>query len=287
MLACFERALPCLGSCLLTRCAPGVVWYVPPERGYTRRRTGAQKLVALTIDDMPRKNFKPSELVDLLRLLKRYNAKATFFLVHERLCKIDQYVQCRIVRMIKDGGHEIGVHFPGRGTLFPDVPQLVKEARAARLYYQKNFGMAVRFVRPAGGLATPELVRKWDDESSLTTLIGTAYPFDADLLACLSPRALGRCAADLAAEGGRIAILHDLGDAFRLHREVEHFLQRAKAHSLKVVSATEMVPSQSLSPRSEPIPGAYDDDIECIALHPPLHALCTHPLRRRCDDARS
>jgi peptidoglycan-N-acetylglucosamine deacetylase len=66
----------------------------------THVRTEAN-LVALTFDDGPHPLFTP----DLLRILDRFSAKATFFMVGEKARQNPE-----IVKQVADGGHAIGNH---------------------------------------------------------------------------------------------------------------------------------------------------------------------------------
>ncbi|WP_235949833.1 polysaccharide deacetylase family protein [Paenibacillus apii] len=68
-----------------------IVWEVPT----------AEKLVALTFDDGPDRRLTP----EILRLLKQYGAKATFFVVGDKAIRYPE-----ILRAELDEGHEIGNH---------------------------------------------------------------------------------------------------------------------------------------------------------------------------------
>ncbi|ODG92352.1 polysaccharide deacetylase family protein [Bacillus sp. AFS029533] len=67
------------------------IWEVPVK----------EKVIAITFDDGPNDEYTP----EVLDLLKKYNAKATFFLVGERVAKFPEVV----MREIKEG-HEVANH---------------------------------------------------------------------------------------------------------------------------------------------------------------------------------
>jgi len=77
---------------LLERITPNIVYRV---------RTHLP-LVALSFDDGPHPTFTPQ----VLEILERQDAKATFFLIGERVLRHPD-----IVARIKAGGHEVGNHY--------------------------------------------------------------------------------------------------------------------------------------------------------------------------------
>ena len=64
-------------------------------------------LVALSFDDGPHPEFTPQ----VLEILKRHDAKATFFLIGERALRYPE-----VVARIRAEGHEIGNHYFKNGT---------------------------------------------------------------------------------------------------------------------------------------------------------------------------
>ena len=105
--------------------------------------------IALTIDDGPH----PATTPDLLRVLRRHNAQATFFLIGER-------AQCRpdLVRRIAADGHEMADH------LMHDEPSIrLPAAEFRRQLTQVHellapFGDVV-FFRPGSGWFTRRMLR--------------------------------------------------------------------------------------------------------------------------------
>lgn len=57
----------------MTACHGSVVWRSDVDAG--------TKLVALTIDDSPRLKMNEDDVLELILLLKRYNARVTFFVI--------------------------------------------------------------------------------------------------------------------------------------------------------------------------------------------------------------
>jgi peptidoglycan/xylan/chitin deacetylase (PgdA/CDA1 family) len=82
---------------VLERLTPNIVYRVRTEL----------PLVALSFDDGPHPEFTP----EVLEILKRHEAKATFFLIGERALRYPE-----VVARIRTEGHEIGNHYFKNGA---------------------------------------------------------------------------------------------------------------------------------------------------------------------------
>ena len=102
-------------------------------------------LVALSFDDGPHPIFTPQ----VLEILQRYDAKATFFLIGERARRYPD-----VVASIKAAGHEVGNHYFTNGSILQhsDAKFLdcLKQA-------EREIGIATgpKLFRPPGGVAWP------------------------------------------------------------------------------------------------------------------------------------
>jgi peptidoglycan-N-acetylglucosamine deacetylase len=85
--------------------------------GLTERIETNQKLVALTFDDGPTKNVN-----QILPLLDKYNAKATFFLIGEEIEKHPEEA-----KKIVDAGHQIGNHTYSHNRMVFKTSSYIKE----------------------------------------------------------------------------------------------------------------------------------------------------------------
>ena len=195
---CVERLVPCVGRCM-TSCNNDVVF-----RGDTRRN-----MCALTIDDGPLGHDPLCTLPQITLILKLYNARATFFLVWSRLKAMFAHERARYMGMLLQDGHEVGVHFAGRWGCCQDEDALIAEAREMKEEFEVLFRRKLLYVRPAGGFARHSTTLRMQQELQLTTVIGTAYPFDVDLCKHMSSKNIGRCAQQMAVRDGSIVILHD------------------------------------------------------------------------------
>ncbi|MBE7126690.1 polysaccharide deacetylase [Bacillus mycoides] len=85
--------------------------------GLTNRVETNEKVIALTFDDGPTNNVK-----QILPLLDRYNAKATFFLIGNELEK-----NLSLGEDIVQSGHQIGNHTYSHNRMVFKTPSFIKE----------------------------------------------------------------------------------------------------------------------------------------------------------------
>lgn len=105
---------------------------------------------ALTFDDGPH----PVYTSQVLDILKKFNAKATFFLIGQN---VKQYPY--LVKRIVDEGHTIGSHsFTHSKTIdFKHTKGWLRELEETDLEILKITGKKVHFFRPPFGVTTPHL----------------------------------------------------------------------------------------------------------------------------------
>ncbi|MFO7654461.1 MAG: polysaccharide deacetylase family protein [Candidatus Krumholzibacteriia bacterium] len=131
-----------------------------------------QPLVALTIDDGP-----SAELTDdLLRLLDRHGARATFFMIGEKAREHPE-----LVARVRDAGHEIGNHMMKSGP--PSVLLSTETFRRDLKRAEAILGIAdgsrnpPRSFRPGSGWIRPDQLRVLEEEGYVC-ILGSVYPND-------------------------------------------------------------------------------------------------------------
>jgi peptidoglycan/xylan/chitin deacetylase (PgdA/CDA1 family) len=137
----------------ISRLIPGdVLWYVDTR----------EPVFALTFDDGPGEHSTPG----LLEVLARHRAKATFFLIGERV-----QAQPELVAAIVAGGHEIANHLmrDERSASMPDEQFRKDLARTTELLVPYG---PVRWFRPGSGVFTPRMLRS-AAEQGLRAVLGT------------------------------------------------------------------------------------------------------------------
>lgn len=167
--------------------SPAVLFRVP----------AAERAVALTIDDGP----DPATTLEILEVLERHGARATFFLLGSRAERHPGLVAAIVAR-----GHEIANH------MWLDVPSrsldsATFERRLLRAHRVLSRFAEPRWLRPGSGWYDDRIVRRAEAHGYRIAL-GTIYPFDT---AVRWPGLLARFIVAWARPGS-VVILHDGGE---------------------------------------------------------------------------
>ena len=107
-----------------------------------------EKIIALTFDDGPHKKHTP----EVLDLLEKYNAKATFFVVGEHAEKNPEIA----LRMYEEG-HELAIHTYTH-PLRTSVPNLMKEIKQTHETIYGITGFSPTLFRPVEGQYTDAMI---------------------------------------------------------------------------------------------------------------------------------
>lgn len=165
---------------------PGCIYELAPR----------EKLVALTIDDGPDAITTPR----LLRLLREHNARATFFLISDRVTGNDSLV-AGLLRQ----GHEIGNHMSRNESSIRLSPAAFERSFLQADFVLRQFA-TVRWVRPGSGYFNARMLRVFQQHEYRCAL-GSVYAFDPQL-------PFPRYGASVVLRGvrpGAVIILHDGG----------------------------------------------------------------------------
>lgn len=193
-------------SALRRRVAGSVWWRSAPPR-HLKDLTGAlghfPSGVALTFDDGP----DPAITPDLLRLLARHEARATFF-----MCGLAAVRHPDIVRAIADEGHGVGAHGWDHRPVRQLSPREWRRQIARPLDVLADLtDRPVRWFRPPWGAADTATVAALRDRG-VTTMLWSSEGLDWHLR---DPGEIARCAWKELDRGG-VILLHDAaGDLLR------------------------------------------------------------------------
>lgn len=125
-----------------------------------------EKVVALTFDDGP-----TQQVADILPLLEKYDAKATFFLIGNEIEKNPEAAQ-----MIARAGHQIGNHTYSHNRMVLKSPSFIKEEieKTNTLIVKAGFAGEIDFRPPNGKklLALPYYL----DQQSIDTITWNLEP---------------------------------------------------------------------------------------------------------------
>ena len=188
-----------------------------------------EHVVALTLDDGPDPRTTPAILAEL----ERHGARATFFLIGERVRRREA-----LVRRLIDGGHEIGNHFMrDRPTVLLDPAELARDLEEWRTLLAP-FG-PVRWARPGSGWYSARVLAALARHDYRCAL-GSVYPYDATVPS--SDFAVGHILRNV--RPGAIIVLHDHGEqGRRTTRTLRTVLPELRRRGYRVVTLGELSPS--------------------------------------------
>lgn len=201
----------------LARHSPRVLYFVDTE----------EPVIALTIDDGPDPRTTPR----LLDLLARHDARATFFLISDRVGPHED-----LVASIVDAGHEIGNHLTKDE---PSISMAPAEFEASLMEADSVLSRFAppRFARPGSGWYSDTLLAILEAHGYRCAL-GSIYPYDATI-----PSSEFSAALILRkARPGSIIILHDGGArGERTLDALKIVLPELNRRGLRVVSLSQLV----------------------------------------------
>lgn len=186
----------------------------------------ALPLIALSFDDGPHPVFTPR----VLETLRRYDAKATFFLIGERAVRHPD-----VVAQIKAAGHEVANHYFKNGSILGHSDEeflaLLKETERAI-----GTPEGPKLFRAPGGVARARQL-SLARENGYSCVLGSAYPHDP----LHPPVWYIRWLVEKNLVPGTIVILHDgISDPTRSIEALPHILDAGRRRKLKFVSISEL-----------------------------------------------
>lgn len=184
-------------------------------------------LVALTLDDGPDSATTPLILAEL----RRHEARATFFLIAERVAGREG-----LVRQVVAEGHELGNHFTrDRPSIRLDAAEFARDLEQAHRVLAP-FG-TVRWARPGSGWYSSSMVATMAEQGYRCAL-GSVYPFDA----AIPSSAFSSWHILRNVRPGAIIVLHDGGGrGRRTARVLGAVLPELRRRGFRVVPLSELV----------------------------------------------
>lgn len=183
-------------------------------------------LLALTLDDGPHPHLTP----EVLGVLARYDATATFFLTGEKIPGNED-----VVRRIVAEGHELGHHMQ---TATPSIRLSHKafEQELRQAHVQLAVYDTIRWLRPASARYTPEMALEIE-KMGYRIALGSVYPNDArNPLRCYQRRFILQHARP-----GAVIVLHE-GMAHRrgVVQLLSHVLPALRRQGYRIVTLGEL-----------------------------------------------
>jgi peptidoglycan/xylan/chitin deacetylase (PgdA/CDA1 family) len=171
---------------LIASIVPGAVYFTKTDK----------PIIALTIDDGPDAVATPK----ILEILQRYQARATFFVISDRVKGNES-----VIREIVNQGHELGNHLTEDKPSIQLSPQEFEtdllEAHAILSKFAKPC-----WLRPGGGWYSTTMV-KTARQHGYRVALGSIFPFDTHIPSSWFASTQILCNA----HPGSIIILHDSG----------------------------------------------------------------------------
>jgi peptidoglycan-N-acetylglucosamine deacetylase len=197
---------------LLERFTPQIIYRIPTH----------QPLVALSFDDGPHPVFTPQ----VLQILERHKATATFFLIGDRALRHPE-----VLAEIKAAGHEVANHYFSDGSI-------LSHSAAEFDGYLKQTEEAIgitsgqKLFRPPGGVARPSQLRL-AQAHGYKCVLGCAYPHDP----IHPPVRYIKWLIEKNLLPGTIVILHDgISNPTRSIQALPHILEAGARKGLRFVS---------------------------------------------------
>lgn len=201
---------------------PDVLFYVDTER----------RALALTLDDGP----DPAVTPRVLDLLGEYDAKATFFLIGDRVPGNEA-----LLARMRAEGHELGNHLAHDEASIGLSAQVFERQLVHTDSLLAAAGPDPRWCRPGSGWFNGRMVEQLDAHGYRVAL-GSVYPHD---LLLKSPRLIADFVLSRA-RAGAVLILHDGdGDPERTLRVLERVLPELRARGFELLTLSELAGLQA------------------------------------------
>jgi len=211
--------------------------FVPSSQlfGPTWRKTRDSKSIALTFDDGP----NPAATIELLKLLDQHGARATFFMIGQRVREFPKIAAEVVAR-----GHAVANHTDTHPNLaFQTARRVAGQLSRCREAILNATGRDVKWMRPPFGARGPSLDRTAIAHGIKGVVMWSKWA--RDWKAQPAENVIERLRH---ASGGDIVLLHDgdhrVAEGNRLHtlRAVEYWLPRWKDAGLRFVTVDDWEP---------------------------------------------
>ena len=194
-----------------------------------------EKVIALTFDDGPHKKYTP----EILDLLSKYDAKATFFIVGENAEKYPE-----LALRIHDENHELAIHTYTH-PFKTNVSNLIKEIKQTHATIYGITGYSPVLFRPVEGQYTDAMIDAINKEGYKVVM----WSWHLDTFDWKSPGEKKIINTVLkGAKPGSVVLFHDGGgNRDQTVRALKKVLPELEQQGYKFVTISELLEIQSLN----------------------------------------
>lgn len=207
-----------------------------------------EKIIALTFDDGPHRKYT-SEILDILA---KFNARATFFIVGENAEK-----NPNVVSRMYDEGHELAIHTYTH-PLRSSVPNMLKEIKQTHDTIYGISGFSPTLFRPVEGRYTDELIDAVVKEGYKVVM----WSWHMDTLDWKSPGV--NKIVDIVLNGtkpGNVVLFHDGGgNREQTVKALKKILPELEKQGYKFVTISELIEVQKVRNNEEIIRKKLEDN---------------------------
>ena len=182
-----------------------------------------ENTIAITFDDGIHSEFTPK----VLKILKQYDAKATFFLIGKQL-----EGQEEILKDIIQQGHTIGNHTYSHSNNFGflKTKEVVSDLKKTQAVVEDLVGLKMNLFRPAFGVTNPRIA-KAVDSLELTTIGWSIRSLDTTKIS--KEKILNKITKNI--NKGDVVLLHDTSQkTIEVLEQLLVFLENRKLKSITI-----------------------------------------------------
>ncbi len=180
-----------------------------------------EEVIAITFDDGPHPVFTPKTM----KLLKKYNAKATFFCIGKNAEKYPE-----LVKKILSEGHVLGNHSFSHINYYGFLPlnKVLSDIEKGQEVFNRITNLKLQFFRPPFGVTNPN-ISKAVKKLKLNTFGWSVRSFDT--VAKDPDKVFNKISTKI--QKGDVVLLHDTSEiSIEILEKLLHFLQNKNLKSV-------------------------------------------------------
>lgn len=194
-------------------------------KSFCKKQT-KQKVIALTFDDGP-----CGQTEKIIEILHKYNAKATFFCIGEKLL-----THKKLITKMSDSGYEIANHSYSHSNFFPlkKIKKIKAEIEKTNAEIEHITGKKNKLFRPPFGVTNPNIARA----TRLTGMNVIGWSIRSYDTSAKSDRRLNKRIIRQIKEG-KIILLHDTSS--KIINTLENILEYLRKENYQTLTVSQLM----------------------------------------------